>query len=170
MSTSDKTLLESALAGMASTLAHPGERISMGEHAQLRRMNPQEPGAAAAIVCRMLFQRNVPLADEADHGQLLRWCVIVHALALARGAHIKGMPIGKALWEMGYSELRINQLLVADDAALAQLVPRLARRLRASDVTVMDFIPLMYLLLASSSEGKNRARLSIARSCARYQP
>ena len=71
---------------------------------------------------------------------------------------------------MGYSEQRVNQLLVSDADGLAQIVPRLARRLRAGKVAAMDFAPLMYLLLASSEEGQNRARLAIARSCARYQP
>ena len=158
--------LASALANMAKVLRHPGERISMGEHAALRRMNPLQPGPAAAIVCRLLQERDITLPDS-DDAQLLRWCVIVHALALAHGAHSKAMPIGKALWEMGYSEQRINQLLVSDADGLAQIVPRLARRLHASKVAAMDFVPLMHLLLASSEEVRNRARLVIARSCVR---
>lgn len=174
MPTSDKNMPEqstpeSVLASLAKLLAQPGERISMGDHAALRRMNPLEPGAAAAIVCRLLAERGVDL-DALDDAHLLRWCVIVHALALARGAHSKQAPIGKALWEMGYSEPRINQLLVADFDGLAQLVPRLARRLQSSKVATLDFTPLAYLLLANSEEGRSRARLSIARSCARHQP
>ena len=96
-SSPDQSGLESALASIAKVLAHPGERISMGEHAALRRMNPLQPGPAAAIVCRLLLECDIALADN-DDAQLLRWCVIVHTLALARGAHNKAMPIGKALW------------------------------------------------------------------------
>lgn len=168
-SRADARGLESVLAGIARVLAHPGERIDMKDHAALRRMNPVDPGPAAAIVCRLLLDRDVALADD-DDAQLLRWCVIVHALALARGAHSKAVPIGKALWEIGYSEQRINQLLVADAPGLVQIVPRLARRLHAGKAAAMDFLPLMYLLLASSEEGRNRARLAIACSCARHQP
>lgn len=169
MPTSEKSTLESALASIAKVLAHPGERIGMGEHAALRRMNPLEPGAAAAIVCRLLADREVDV-DALTDAQLLRWCVIVHALALARGAHSRQTPIGKGLWDMGYGEQRINQLLVADFDGLAQLVPRLARRLHSGNVAAMDFMPLAYLLLASNEDARSRARLSIARSCARYQP
>lgn len=176
MSTSKKNMSESStpesvLASLAKVLAQPGVRIGMGEHAALRRMNPQEPGAAAAIVCRLLLERDVTLDDD-NGDQLLRWCVIVHALALARGAHSKAVKIGDALVKIRFistdgREHRINQLLGADAAMLAQLIPRLARRLHANGAE-MDFLPLMELMLTAGRDEvrADAVRLQVASSCA----
>lgn len=159
---------ESVLASLANALSDSGGYVGMGNHAALRRMNPLAPGVAAAVVYRLLAEQEVSLDDDA---RLLRWCVLVHALALARGAHNKGIPIGKGLWAMNYTERRINQLLFADFDGLAQLVPRLARRLRSSG-GALDFAPLMRLVLTAdiNPEAADKARLDIARSCAREQP
>lgn len=160
---------ESVLASLASTLAAPGERISMRHHAALRRMDPLHPQAAAGVVCRLLDQQGVSLDDD---DLLMRWCVLVQALALAYGAHDRSAHIGQGLWTMHFTEKRINQLLSADFPNLAQILPRLARRLRASKCSALDFAPLMRLVLGVGRHDKltDRARLDIARSCARYQP
>lgn len=158
---------ESVLASLAKALA-PGGWISIGHHAALRRMNPLAPGAAAMTVYRVLEEQEVPLQDPA---LMQRWSLLIHALALARGAHETKIPIGKALWEMGYTEQRINQLLVAGSDMLSQLIPRLARRLQSSGGR-MDFTPLMRLVLTAErhEERAENARLEIARSYARHQP
>lgn len=159
---------ESVLASLAHALSDSSGTVGMGAHAALRRMNPLAPGIAASVVYRLLAEQGVSLEDDA---RLLRWCVLVHALALARGGHDRRTSIGKGLWAMNYTERRINQLLVADFDGLAQLVPRLARRLRASG-SALDFVPLMRLVLTADLNPKaaDRARLDIARSCARDQP
>lgn len=158
---------ESVLASIAAVLGAPGERISMRDHAALRRMDPLDPAAAAMVVYRLLHEREMPLQG---HRLTQRWTVLVHALALSRGAHDPAVPIGRALWGMRYTEQRINQLLGADFDNLSQLVPRLARRLHSSG-SRMDFAPLMRLVLAAgrNEERAGRARLEIARSCARHQ-
>lgn len=159
---------ESVLASLAHALSDAGGYVGMGTHAALRRMNPLAPGTAASAVYRLLADQEISLDDDA---RLLRWCVLVHALALARGAHDGRTSIGKGLWAMNYTERRVNQLLVADFDGLAQLVPRLARRLRASGGAI-DFAPLMRLVLSAgiNPQAADRARLDIARSCARDQP
>lgn len=93
-----------------------------------------------------------------------RWAVLVHALALARGAHQPGgRNPGAALASQRFSELRLRQLLQADEALLLQLMPTLARRLAAAGAAV-DWLPLALLLLfADIDEARaDRARAWIA--------
>lgn len=160
---------ESVVARLAGVLSDPGGRIGMGEHAALRRMDPLSPGASAIIAYRLLAAQDVPLDDEE---LMRRWCLMVHVLALARGAHDPRAKIGEMLWKLGLTEARINQLLAADFPTLIQLAPRLARRLHASSaVKALDFMPLAGLILNADRDAAaaHRARLTIALSVARNQ-
>lgn len=150
------------LRSLASRLAAPGERISMADHAAIRRMDSAAPASAARAVYSLLADVGMPL-DEAD--DIDRWILLVHALALARGAHDPSVFIGDALIKIHFGEARLQQLLSADRALLADLVPRLARRL-SSQQQRMDFAPLMRLLMAvdRDTEEAEAARLAIARS------
>lgn len=151
-----------ALAALSNRLSDPGKRISMGDHATLRRMDPLSPGRAALVVYGLLAELGVPLAPPEA---LPCWCVLTHALALARGAHDRAQSIGVALVAINFGEARVAQLLSADFALLSELTPRLARRLHAQQQR-MDFAPLQRLLFAADrdSEATEKARLEIARS------
>jgi CRISPR type I-E-associated protein CasB/Cse2 len=134
----------------------------MGDHAALRRMNPLDPGRAAVVVYDLMAEADVDLRDT---DTLTRWCVLVHALALARGAHDSRTSIGSALTEIRFGEARLAQLLSANFALLSEIIPRLARRLHANQQP-MDWFPLMHLLLAVDRHQDRtvEARLRIARS------
>lgn len=148
---------------LARRLADPGVRISMADHAALRRMQPLAPGPAALPTYSLLSEVGVAL-DNAD--SVRRWTVIAHALALARGGHEPARKIGTALVEMKFSEARLAQLVSADFDLLSDIIPRLARRLNSQSPPRMDFAPLMRLLLTVDRDlpEAERARLEIARS------
>lgn len=150
------------LRSLASRLAAPGARISMADHAAIRRMDPTAPASAARAVYTLLADVGMALDETND---IERWILLIHALALARGAHDPGVFIGDALVKINFREARLQQLLSADKALLADLIPRLARRLSAQQQR-MDFAPLMRLLMAvdRDTEEVEAARLAIARS------
>jgi len=156
------------LARLARRLANPGNTagnvpgLSMGDHAALRRMEPLAAGRAARVVYGLLAELDVPL----DHAELVqRWTVLIHALALAHGAHEKSISIGTALFAINFGEARLEQLLSADFAVLADIVPRLARRLHSKSQR-MDFSQLTNLLLNidRDSDKAEKARQDIAKS------
>jgi hypothetical protein len=156
------------LARLARRLADPGNTagngrgLSMGDHAALRRMDPLAPGKAATVVYRLLAELDVPL----DHAETVqRWTVLIHALALVHGAHEESTSIGTALIAINFGEARLEQILSADFGVLADIVPRLARRLHSKSQR-MDFSLLSYLLLNidRDAERAERARQDIAKS------
>jgi len=156
------------LTRLARRLAEPGNTpgngrgLSMGDHAALRRMDPLAPGRAARVVYGLLAELDVPL----DHTESVqRWTVLIHALALAHGGHEKTTSIGTALVSINFGEARLEQLLSADFAVLADIVPRLARRLHAQSQR-MDFSQIVYLLLTidRDSHTAEKARQDIAKS------
>ena len=165
-----------AVAAIAVQLVPPvqarGERAAsqadMGLLAALRRFDPVTQGRACLLeTTQVLLKAGVEDrlggADAARHH--LRWAVLVHCLALAKGAHqAGGQSPGAALAGLQYKETRLRQLLQADAALLMQLMPLLARRLAASGVTV-DWLPLARLLLhADIDEPRaDQARAWIAR-------
>lgn len=152
-----------SLYDLARRLADPGVRISMADHAALRRMDPLAPGQAALPTYNLLADVGISL-EQAD--TIRRWVVIAHALALARGGHDPARKLGTALVEMNFSESRLAQLLSADFEVLSEIVPRLARRLSSQSPPRMDFAPLMRLLLSVDRDQQEaeKARLEIARS------
>lgn len=154
--------LASQLGRLAAALARPS--FSTGDHAALRRMDPQRPDRATVPLQRLLDDCKVPLGDST--GQFHRWALIVHCLALARGRHDMTAPTGKTLDDLNVSEARLNQLLSADRDVLFDLLPRLARRLAAQNAAI-DWRPLARIVLADDEDRADKARLEIARSYAR---
>lgn len=156
------------LARLAGRLAEPGNMVihgrglSMGDHAALRRMDPLAPGRAASIIYGMLAEHDVPLEDN---DLVQRWAVLIHALALVHGAHEKSTSIGTALGAINFGEARLAQLLSADFFVLADIVPRLARRLHSKQQR-MDFSLLAHLLLYVDRDPAKaeKARQAIAKS------
>ena len=132
---------------MAGTIAQYVEH-RRGDLAELRRMDPDEPDAAA--FWRLMAQYGLlDVGEEAER----KWALIIHGIALTtpngsgeanRGtAHNGQMPVGRALFLGGesqratgfYSEARLNRLLTADGPMLRTLLARMFRMLAASSVT-----------------------------------
>ena len=130
--------------GFAGQMA--GENFQRGDLAQLRRMNPDAPDAAA--YWRLMAERGL-LGNPAWEA---RWALILHGIALmtrttgseaaSRAAHDRQMPVGRALFLGGdpgrresgyYSESRLNRLLTARGPTLRTLLARMFRMMAAAN-------------------------------------
>ena len=145
---------------------HPRERrtgapFDMGLLSALRRFHPATHGRHCALETeRVLYGAGVHPGSADEH---LRWAVVVHCLALVRGA-VGARGPGQALAQMGYGESRLRQLLQADAALLLQLMPTLARRLHAKGMAV-NWWPLAKLVVhvGRNELAADEARAWIAR-------
>ena len=122
---------------------------SRGDLADLRRMNPDSPDAAA-------FWRLMARYDLLGNEELeKKWALILHGIALMtptaggntnagfprHSAHDPTVPVGLALFQGGepnrgrafYSETRLNRLLTARGPMLRTLLARLFRMLASAD-------------------------------------
>ena len=121
-----------------------GQIAAMPDHdrggfAGLRRMDPDEPDTAA-------FWRLMASEDLLGNPKIERkWGLILHGMALmtrtagddvtSRSAHQSNVPVGRALYENGYSETRFNRLLTARDDMLRVLLARMFRMLAAEQAS-----------------------------------
>jgi hypothetical protein len=140
------------IASIAGQLRHAGT----GTLARLRRFHPQADGAQVAMfdlerVLQAADIRAVP-GPERD-----RWALLLHCLALAHGRHEKRIDAepGAVMSRLRFSEARVRQLVEADEAVLADLLPRIARRFAAAGATV-NWWPLADLLLHTGSEDNDQ--------------
>ena len=144
------------VARLARRLRDP--EFPTGDHAALRRLSPDGPELRHCVALYRLMEE-VGIS-ESDPDRLRRWAAIVNALALCRGAHDPNRPCGAALAAMRFGEERLATLLAADRNTLIDLLPRIARRLNASNEP-MDWRPLVRLVL---DVGHNEARANDIRS------
>jgi CRISPR type I-E-associated protein CasB/Cse2 len=139
-----------------------GEAMSNGDRANLRRMDPREPGRASLALYRLFADVGLePKGEEMTR----RWTLVVHCLALARGRHAKDAPAGKVLCDIKLTEGRFNMLMAADMEVLFDLLPRLARRLDAKPA-VIDWAPLAMMALYGDGKEGDRQRQKIAKDYA----
>ncbi len=146
----DATAPKDPVASLAGQVRH----ASTGTLARLRRSDPQTyPRAALFDRERMLQAAGIQAAGP-DREQ---WALVLHCLALAQGRHDARADAepGKVLHDLHFSEARLEQLIEADPAVLASLMPRLARRLAAAGATV-NWRPLVDLLLGTGSDDPQR--------------
>lgn len=106
-----------------------------GDLAELRRMDPDKPNAAA--FWRLLAGQD--LLGNADFEN--KWALILHGIALMtntagnRAGHAGNMPVGRALFLGGedgrdtafFSETRLNRLLTARGPMMRTLLARMFR-------------------------------------------
>lgn len=110
-----------------------------GDLAELRRMDPDAPNAAA--FWRLLAEQN--LLGNANMES--KWALILHGIALmtntaeSRTGHAGNMPVGRALFLGGedsrdtafFSETRLNRLLTARGPMMRTLLARMFRMMGA---------------------------------------
>ena len=119
-----------------------------GDLAELRRMDPDEPDAAA--FWRVMAQYSLLNSNEEVER---KWGLIIHGIALmtptnsgegnSATAHNGSLPVGRALYLGGesqrgtgfYSEARLNRLLTSGGPMLRTLLARMFRMLAAGGVT-----------------------------------
>ena len=133
-----------SLRAIAAQLASPG--VNMGMLAALRRFNPVSDGRHNVFeVQQVLLAAGIDL--QASSPAQPHWALVVHCLAIVRGAHHDQRDTGARLADLGLSEARLRQLIEADAALLIDLLPGLARRLAAAGVT-LNWWPLALLVLS----------------------
>jgi len=123
--------------------------------ARLRRADPANGFMTALFEIEWMLQA----ADIEPHGQDLhhRWALALHCLAIAQGKHARDQEAGAVLHRLyAGKEARLRQLIEADFDVLADLMPRLARRLAAANAA-LDWWPLVNLLLHTGTDQEDRA-------------
>lgn len=144
------------------SLAGQLRHADTGTLARLRRHHPHLSRGAGFDCERLLQAAGIP----GDDGSRERWALVLHCLALANGAHDPrpDHAAGAVLARLRFSEARVSQLVEADEAVLADLLPRVARRLAATGSSA-NWWPLAELVLAPpDSERGRKARSDIVRA------
>ncbi len=139
-----------------------------GGFAGLRRMDPDEPDTAA--FWRLMAREDLLGIPEVER----KWGLILHGIALmtrtsgddvaSRSAHDGRIPVGRALYDNGYSETRFNRLLTARGDMLRVLLTRMFRML-AADQATFDWREMATYILNEGydDEAAERNRRRIAR-------
>lgn len=156
----NEKFLGSVVARLAALLSSGA--TSVGAVTALRRFDPVDrPGDAAFDVCALLERAGIdaPPGTPAYYS----WSLVLHCLAIARGAHVRAVDVGRGLADAHVSEARVRQLLESDRPMLFDLLPRIARRLAASAQPI-DWVPLVRLALSVDVDetAAQQARLDIA--------
>ena len=129
-----------------------------GERAALRRMSPGQP---PPLSFHRFTLRHLP--DGWDH-QRANWMTLVAGIALmVPHAHRADQPLGKALATAGYSEARLERLLLAEGDTRRTLLLRAARFLAAKS-TPFDWTEAARFLLTSDAVKRDRLSLFIAKT------
>ena len=152
------------------------EGFNRGDLAALRRMDPDEPDAAA--FWRLIARYDLHGSPEVER----RWALVLHGIALmtrtagddaaGRSAHVRGMPIGRALFAGDsperttafYSESRMNRLLTARGPMLRTLLSRMFRMMAGANQG-FDWYQMAQLILSDGYDEQraDRIRRNIAR-------
>ena len=140
-------------------------KLSTGDVAQLRKLEPSDPSAPA--FWRIVFGYLEPAKALPAEGRLRdvveqRWAAVLSAMAIAKGLHQPSQRLGKALAEAQYSELRLTRLLRAEADTLMDLVRTTARMLAAKQVR-FDAKGLADLIFSDGSDHAENVRRQIAR-------
>lgn len=154
------------LGRLVGHLAHLVARaLSPGDVAQLRRMTEADPHcpafwriAATALEPAGALPQGA-LRDEAER----RWAVLLNAMALGADLHAPRAPLGRALAQAGYSDLRFVRLLRARGSAFADAA-RSAARYLAAKATPFDFRDFARLVLSEGRADEETVRRRIART------
>lgn len=150
----------SAVARLAALLS--SDATSVGTVTALRRFDPVDRSGDAAFEVYALLDK-VGIDAPPGTPAYASWSVVLHCLALARGAHVRAVDVGRGLADAHISETRVRQLLESDRPMLFDLLPRIARRLAASSQPI-DWVPLARLVLSVDIDetAARQARLDIA--------
>lgn len=173
-STPDSQAVQSpppTLKSIVGRLAHLLEHgCSPGDLAALRRLDPADPSAPAFFkVTASVLADALPDGDEPRMEAERRWAAVLCAMATANGLHRPGRPLGSALAEAGFAELRLTRLLRARGDQMFPAV-RAAAQFLAAKVEPFDATDLVRLVLSESRADEEKARRDVARSYFGTQP
>ena len=133
--------LREAIPKVASEIA----RLDPGPAAALRR-GPYD-GAGAAAFWKLLAKHDPDVAVHNEAG----WAALIQAIAVLtpkgrdpekKPAHDYSLPMGRALYEAGVSELRLARLLSASPDLRREVAVRTCRRLAAGESNRFNLVTL----------------------------
>lgn len=136
--------------------------VGAGDAASLKRTEIHQCPSVAFL---RIAYRYLP---EQWESQTVQWMAITAGIAwMSPQSHLGGKPVGLVLAEQGYSEIRLERLLSADQAVLPMLLMR-ASHFLAARRTPVDWIEFARLLLVEDQGAREQIRLAIARDF--YRP
>lgn len=144
---------------------HEASALSNGDKAALRRLDPLKPDQRHWLP----LMRALSLTGLADTFAVR---ITVNALALSEGRHDGEIGFGAALAQTEVSDLKLGMLLSADLPTLAELGPRLARRLASEGAAAnwRQFRKLVETAALSTDDPDHRdIRIRIARDFQRAE-
>lgn len=138
-------------------------RLSTGDLAELRRISPDAPYTPA--LWRLLLDVGQGEAWGGMNQDLYerRMATLAMGLATCAGYHDYRTPLGQALADAGWSELRFVRLMEARGETLEVLIRRLAQFL-SSKGQVANWVDVGWLLVGQDMDSAQKTRLRIARS------
>jgi len=139
--------------------------IAPGDAADLRRLKPES--LASPAFWRVVALHVAPHFERLSEDDEARWAVILNALAVLPGLDDPRRPLGAALRDAGFSELRFTRLLRAEHDRLADNVRSTARFL-ASKGEAANLAQLAELVLSAGRGHSEPVRRRIARDF--FQP
>ncbi len=143
--------LSSQIGRIAGVLA--SEHFPTGDRAALRRMGP---GQQPPLIFYRFALHHLPHGWERN---LADWMTLVAGIALmSPQAHRPDQPLGRALAEGDYAELRLERLLAARGYTRRALLLRAARFLAAKR-RPFSWTEAAWLLLTSDRDEPRRERL-----------
>ncbi len=156
---------------LVNRAAHAVDRtLSPGDVAALRHLDPDNPAALAFFkVAAQLLEGALAEDEPARTEDELRWATILSALAVAKGLHWPGRPLGVALASAGFSELRLTRLLRARGDQVFPAV-RGAAQFLAAKAEPFDALHLALLVLSEGRSDEEKVRRDIARSFFKPMP
>lgn len=145
-------------------VAHAIENtLSAGDLAELRRISPDQPFTPALWKLLLAFVPDPWTAGDDRDEKEGQWAALFMGLSIAAGLHEPRTPLGQALAEAGWSELRFVRLMRDRGPSLVDRVRRLAHYL-ASKSQHGDWADVAQLLLNQQGEWAERHRRRVSRS------
>lgn len=140
------------------------KQLGPGDVAALRRLDPVDPAVPAFFkLAASVLDDAMPGSEEARLEAERRWAAVLCAMALTRGLHHPGRPLGSALAQAGFSELRFTRLLRARGEHVFTAA-RAAAQYLASKAQPFDPVDLARLVLSEDRSDEEQVRRAIARS------
>lgn len=147
---------------MARMMATDGA-LGTGALAELRRISPQKPFTPALWKLLLGLDESEPWGGLDRDIYERRMATLAMGMAFCAGLHNYKVPLGRALAEAGWSELRFVRLMEARGETLEKLIRRMSQFL-ASKSQSANWVDVGWLLIGQDWDSAEATRLRIARS------
>lgn len=158
-----RTDYASAVGKIAFSVRPDAHVLSSGELAELRRISADDP--YAPVLWRLLLDLGLDASPAWINQDLWerRWATIMMGMAIASDLHDYSTPLGRALAESGWSQIRFVRLLRADGETLEKAVRQVATYL-SSKSQKANWTDVAKLLFHQTGDTAKDIRLKIART------